>query len=262
MRLSALRGTDRKMDWEELSVKTHRHGVSFSLHIMNHMWGINSAPIRSDDNYLCTIRVWTAGRDGEKASCLKPLWTFANSAIFSLKKKVINWAWMDETVWLLWVHGGTLRCAGPVYRPFVDVIVCCSQAGMMSLWAHQSSSVETPGRLFLFFFLFCKAAKQSWCIITCRADSLRDQKQQQQQNLWSTFRFSGFAMNKHAWTEAVFVAAAPHGLSYLKMTHYFPFIIDSEYLLHAGRKQMCPIPVSRKTNLVDWTFFFFLPGQL
>lgn len=52
--LGALRGTQRKMDRQELSVRTQGHGVGFSLQIMNHMWSVNSAPIRSDDNYLST----------------------------------------------------------------------------------------------------------------------------------------------------------------------------------------------------------------
>lgn len=50
----ALRGSQTKMDRQELSVRTQGHGVGFSLQIMNHMWSVNSAPIRSDDNYLST----------------------------------------------------------------------------------------------------------------------------------------------------------------------------------------------------------------
>ena len=46
--------TQRKMDRQELSVRTQEHEVGFSLQIMNHMWSVNSAPIRSDDNYLST----------------------------------------------------------------------------------------------------------------------------------------------------------------------------------------------------------------
>lgn len=46
--------TQRKMDRQELSVRTQEHEVGFSLQIMNHMWSVNAAPIRSDDNYLST----------------------------------------------------------------------------------------------------------------------------------------------------------------------------------------------------------------
>lgn len=52
--LAALRGAQRKMDRQELSARTQGQGVSFSLQIMKHMWGVSEAPIRSDDNYLST----------------------------------------------------------------------------------------------------------------------------------------------------------------------------------------------------------------
>lgn len=52
--LSALSGTQRKMDRQELSARTLGHRVGFSLRIMNRMWSINATPIRSNDNYLST----------------------------------------------------------------------------------------------------------------------------------------------------------------------------------------------------------------
>lgn len=53
--LGTLRGTQREMDRQELSVRTQGHRVGFSLQIMNHMWSVNSAPVRSDDNYLAPV---------------------------------------------------------------------------------------------------------------------------------------------------------------------------------------------------------------
>lgn len=61
--LCSPRGTycrEREMDRQELSARTQGHTGVVSLQIMNHMWSVNSAPIRSDDNYLsCSHSSWS-----------------------------------------------------------------------------------------------------------------------------------------------------------------------------------------------------------
>lgn len=51
--IGVLAWKEHEGNWQDLSVKIREHWVFFSLQVMKRMLGVDSDPIRSDDNYLC-----------------------------------------------------------------------------------------------------------------------------------------------------------------------------------------------------------------